>query len=65
MPVLLEGTDTIAFPHLLRGRVYADFRKPEAYFSTLLDLLLSLFAITPQEPVAIDLRESLGGETHS
>lgn len=61
LPVLLEGTEETAFPHLLHGRVYADFRQPEAYFSKMLDLLLTLFAITPQQPVAIDLRASLVG----
>lgn len=63
LPVLLEGTDKTAFPLLLRGRVYADFRKPDAYFSTMLDLLLTLFAIKPQEPVAVDLKASLSGGT--
>ena len=33
LPVLLEGTEESAFPLLLQGRVYADFRKSEAYFS--------------------------------
>jgi len=61
LPVLLEGMEETAFPILLHGRVYADFRKPDAYVSTILDLLLSLFAIEPQEPVAVSLRESLGG----
>jgi WD40 repeat protein len=61
MPVLLEGTDKTAFPNLLRGRVYADFRQSETYFSTMLDLLLSLFDIKPEEPVAVDLRASLAG----
>lgn len=63
MPVLLEGTDKTAFPNLLRGRVYADFREPDDYFATMLDLLLSLFAIKPQDPVAVDLRASLAGRT--
>jgi WD40 repeat protein len=61
LPVLREGTEETAFPHLLHGRVYADFRNPENYFSTMLDLLLSLFAIKPQEPIAVDLRTSLAG----
>ncbi|MEP6669453.1 MAG: TIR domain-containing protein [Chthoniobacter sp.] len=61
LPVLLEGTKETAFPRLLHPRVYADFRKAEAYAPTMLDLLLTLFAITPQEPVAIELRKSLGG----
>ncbi len=63
MPVLLEGTDKSALPHLLHGRVYADFRNPEDYFSTALDLLMSIYAIKPQESVAIELRDSLRGRT--
>ncbi len=31
LPVLREGTEESAFPHLLQGRVYADFRKSETY----------------------------------
>jgi TIR domain len=61
LPVLLEGTEESALPHLLHGRVYADFRDSEGYFETALELLLSLYQIAPQDPVAIDLRESLGG----
>lgn len=63
LPVLLDGTEESAFPHLLHGRVYGDFRDPENYFSVALDLLLSLFDIMPQEPVAVDLRASLTGRT--
>ena len=47
LPVLLEGTEESAFPPLLQGRVYADFRKSEAYFDTALGLLLSLYQIKP------------------
>jgi hypothetical protein len=36
LPVLLEGTEDSAFPPLLHGRVYADFRKNEAYFDVAL-----------------------------
>lgn len=61
LPLLLDGTEETAFPHLLHGRVYADFREQERYVSTMLDLLLSLFGIKPQEPVAVDLRASLRG----
>lgn len=64
LPLLLEGTDKTAFPHLLQGLVYADFRQRETYFSTMLDLLLALFAIKPQEPVAVDLKASLAGRTN-
>ena len=62
LPVLLEGTKKSAFPPLLHSRVYADFRNREAYFDTMFELLLSLLQILPQDPVAIDLRESLVGQ---
>ena len=62
LPVLLEGTEKSAFPLLLQGRVYADFRNIEAYFDTMFELLLSLLQILPQDPVAIDLRELLMGQ---
>jgi len=61
LPVLLEGTEESAFPHLLHGRVYGDFRRSEAYFDTALDLILSLYEIQPRDPVAIELRESQRG----
>jgi len=61
LPVLLEGTEESAFPHLLHGRVYGNFRRSEAYFDKALDLILSLYEIQPRDPVAIELRESLRG----
>jgi small GTP-binding protein len=61
LPVLLEGAEELSFPHLLHGRVYADFRNSEAYFDVALGLLLSLYEIQPTEPVATDLRETLTG----
>jgi hypothetical protein len=61
LPVLLEGTEETAFPHLLHGRVYADFRKSETYFESALSLLLSLYAIGPTEQVATELQTSLEG----
>lgn len=59
LPVLLNGNDNSAFQPLLQGRVYADFRKSEAYFDEVFKLLLSLYQIQPQHPVATELRESL------
>jgi hypothetical protein len=61
LPVLLEGTEESAFPHLLHARVYADFRKNEAYFDVALGLLLSRYGIEPTEQVATELRTSLEG----
>ena len=59
MPVLLEGTEETAFPPLLHGRVYADFRNPEVYFVSLFELILSLFRIHSRHPVAEELRKHL------
>lgn len=61
LPVLLEGEESEAFPPLLRGRVYGDFRKEEAYFTTAFDLILSLYQLPPNHPAVADLRESLRG----
>ena len=60
LPVLLEGTAKSAFPNLLQGRVYADFRKNEAYFGAALKLLFSLYDIKPTEQVAVELKTTLG-----
>ena len=62
LPVLLEGTEKSAFPPLLQGRVYADFRKSEVYFERAFELLLSLYQIPPNHPVATELRDSLKGQ---
>ena len=64
LPVLLEGTDKSAFPLLLQGRVYADFRNSEAYFGTAFELLLSLYQLKSNHPVALELRESLMGQSN-
>ena len=61
LPILLEGTAETAFPQLLHGRVYADFRKNELYFDVALELLLSLYGIQNEDPVAAELRETLKG----
>lgn len=62
LPVLLEGNDKSSFPPLLHSRVYADFRNREAYFNKALELLLSLYQIEPNHPVAKELQESLAGQ---
>jgi WD40 repeat protein len=59
LPLLLEGTDA-SFPALLRPRVHADFRDPSRYFTTMLDLILSLYGISPRMPVSVELRSLLG-----
>jgi small GTP-binding protein len=60
LPLLLEGDETSALPPLLHGRVYGDFRVPEVYLVTVLELILSLYDIP--HAVADELRKSLRGE---
>ncbi len=59
LPVLLAGDEAEAFPALLRGRVYADFRDERAYFVTAFDLILDIYGIAPSDTAVADLRESL------
>lgn len=59
LPILLADDESKSFPALLRGRVYADFRKEEEYFKTAFDLILSLYQLEPTHPAIKDLRESL------
>jgi small GTP-binding protein len=61
LPVLREGHEAEAFPALLRGRVYADFRNERAYFTTAFDLMLDLYGIAHNDVAVADLRESLRG----
>ena len=58
---LSEGSEDSAFPRLLQGRVYADFRRSERYFETALGLVLSLYGTGPKDPVAIEMRSLLEG----
>jgi small GTP-binding protein len=60
LPLLLEGNEESALPPLLHGRVYGDFRAPDAYFASALELILSLYDVP--RAVAGELRESLRGE---
>jgi hypothetical protein len=62
LPVLLMGDERTSFPPLLRGRVYADFRKADTYFTAVFDLILTLYDITTNDLAVADLRESLRGE---
>jgi len=59
LPILLNGTADSAFPEILQGRVYADFRKSEKYFEVAFDLILSLYQVPAQHAVATELRDSL------
>jgi small GTP-binding protein len=59
MPVLLDGTEVTAFPELLQGRVYADFRRPADYFVNMFDLILSVYGIAVTDRAVADGRASL------
>jgi hypothetical protein len=61
LPVLLAGEESESFPPLLRGRVYGDFRKEDAYFANAFDLILDVYNIPHRDPAVADLRESLRG----
>jgi hypothetical protein len=54
--VLLEGAPDLAFPPLLQGRVYTDFRSQESYFVATFDLILSLYRVELRDPLAFELR---------
>lgn len=51
LPVLLDGTPESALPPLLQGRVCADFRLATHYFSSVFDLIVSLYQISSHGPV--------------
>ncbi len=57
LPILLEGTEDTALPPLLQGRVYADFRRPEQYFLSAFELILSVYGIPSRDPFSMELRE--------
>jgi hypothetical protein len=61
LPVLLDGTEETALPPLLRGRVYADFRQPDLYYTSALNLILSVHEISPHDPALGQLLESIKG----
>jgi small GTP-binding protein len=61
LPILLAGEESESFPPLLRGRVYGDFRKDDAYFANAFDLILDVYGISHQDAAVADLRESLRG----
>ena len=61
LPVLLAGEESESLPALLRGRVYRDFRREDAYFAEAFDLILDVHGISRRNPAVADLRESLRG----
>lgn len=61
LPLLLDGDRTASLPPLLHGRVYADFRNETMYFTSVFNLILSLYQLPPNHPSVTDLRDSLRG----
>lgn len=59
LPVLRAGEKEEALPPLLRGGCHADFREASAYFSTLLDLILTLYDVPFDHPAVLEWREAL------
>jgi hypothetical protein len=59
LPVLLAGNPEESLPPLLHGRVYGDFRRPEAYLLTVFDLILSIHDFPARDAFAAQLRASL------
>jgi WD40 repeat protein len=60
LPLLLKGDEESSLPPLLRGRVYADFRKQANYFRAAFDLALTMYRIDQNGGAVADVRETLG-----
>ena len=65
LPVLREGNEAESLPPLMRGRVYANFRREETYFRALFDLVLTVYGISFKVPAVAELRETLDPEAQS
>ncbi len=59
LPVLAEGREEDAFPVMLQGRVYADLRSDEHYFTATFDLMRDLYRLPVRDPVVAELRQTL------
>jgi hypothetical protein len=59
LPLLLEGTQTTAFPSLFEDSVFIDFTKEERYFVELFRLALRLYNIPFDTPGLDELIESM------
>jgi WD40 repeat protein/GTPase SAR1 family protein len=62
LPLLLEGTPEEALPPALLTRVRSDFRDDARYFETALDLMLSLYEISPRHPAVSHWKKQLAGD---
>jgi small GTP-binding protein len=63
LPLLLDGDNRTSLPPLLQGRVIADFRKEEFYFSSLFSLILTIYCVPFNYPGLSDLQDSMRGYT--
>jgi WD40 repeat protein len=59
LPVLLEGDSKISFPPLLQGRTYCDMRLEDYYYSSIFDLILTMYEIPFTDRAVTDLRQSI------
>jgi WD40 repeat protein len=59
LPVLLEGAPENALPPLMQGRLYCDVRRPDQYYPSLFDLILTIHRIPFVHPAISELRELL------
>jgi hypothetical protein len=59
VPILRSGDVQSSLPPLMWGRAYADFRDEHAYFEAALKLILGLYRLEPQDPVVIDMLQSV------
>lgn len=55
LPVLLAGEPQTSFPPSLRSRVHASFVRDGDYFPSLVWLLLTMYRIPPDDPVAVEI----------
>lgn len=62
LPVLRAGTPDESLPVLMRGRVRADFRKDLDYFTTLLDMVLTVHRFHFDDPAVVAVRALLETE---
>lgn len=56
LPALLAGDGPTSFPPLLRGAVRGDLVTEAKYFSTVVDLILSMFQLPFEDPIISNIR---------
>ena len=61
LPILLEGAPEEALPPALLTRVRSDFRDEDRYFDVALELLRSLYEISPRHPSVLNWKSQLAG----